>query len=64
MSFPARYRGHCPRCDESIATGEDVTYEGDDLVHADCDEHYERVLAVVICPACHLTKPCGCEDDR
>ena len=65
MAFPARYPGHCTRCDERINIGEPITYDEDDVVHADCDAHYEAaVRPVAICPTCHLTKPCDCEDPR
>jgi hypothetical protein len=63
MPFPARYAGHCHECHERIEPGEPITYDDDRIVHADCDAHYEAVVAhpVTICPTCHLTKPCDCE---
>lgn len=64
MPFPARYAGTCQRCFERINPGEQVAYDdGRELVHADCDEHYEAtVRPVSICTTCHLQQPCDCQD--
>lgn len=44
-TFRARREGRCGICDEPIAEGDEVRYEDDELVHADCldeDEIAER----------------------
>lgn len=35
-TFQARYRGRCLACDDQIEPGDDVCYDEDDLVHAEC----------------------------
>ena len=62
--FRARYHGRCAECDEHIRPGDEVVYLEGDVVHADCDEHAEPERPVTICPTCHLTKPCDCEDAK
>lgn len=65
--FTALYRSRCVGCDEAIVPGHDVTWVDDELVHLECSgtveaAHRRAERPAVICPACFLTKPCGCED--
>lgn len=60
--FTARFASRCASCDESIREGDLVTYGGTSVIHADChDDVTDDDRALLICPACHLTKPCDCE---
>ena len=63
-TFTARHRTRCLTCDEDIRPGDEAAWDDGLVVHAAClgDERVERVAA--ICPICHLTKPCDCEDER
>lgn len=63
--FRARYHGRCAECDGPIRPDDEVVYLDGELVHADfgCREQAERERPMTICPLCHLTKPCDCEDD-
>jgi hypothetical protein len=36
-SFPAKFPGICESCGEGFEVGEEVMFEGDDLVHANPD---------------------------
>lgn len=62
--FRARYYGRCAECDGLISPDEVVVYVDGELVHADHDEMVTAERPVTICPTCHLTKPCDCEDER
>lgn len=63
-AFTARYSSRCAGCDERIEPGDMVVYGGYAVVHADCDDtQTETEKEPVVCPSCHLTQPCGCEDD-
>lgn len=63
-SFIARWPGRCDVCDGHIRPGNLILYNSfSQIIHADCDDApAER--AAVICPTCHLTKPCDCEARR
>lgn len=37
-SFTARFPGICENCGDGFEKGDDVMYDGDDLVHADPDD--------------------------
>lgn len=41
MVFEARYPGRCPQCGERIEPGDEVTYNDDEVVHAECDDDDE-----------------------
>lgn len=61
--FVARFPGRCGACDEAIRVGQSVRYADEgDLIHADCEEFPPVERPVTVCPTCHLTVPCGCED--
>lgn len=66
--FRARYAGRCAAgCGEPIEAGDDVTFVDDRLVHVECADRGVPVCGhaprpVTICPTCHLTRPCDCED--
>jgi hypothetical protein len=63
-TFTARYSSRCAGCDEQIHPGDTVAFGGTSTIHADCDDtQTETEKALVVCPGCHLTQPCGCEDD-
>jgi hypothetical protein len=69
VPFSARYQGRCDACGEDIYPGQSIRYERDALdsesgypVHVDCEEPSPDERPVTICPACHLTMPCDCED--
>lgn len=60
--FAARYPGnHCGACQEPVEVGQDVTYEGADLVHADCLGTRAPVRETTVCRTCFVTRPCFCE---
>lgn len=64
MGFVARYLGQCGSCEEEIKPGQEITYdEGDQTVHVDCDAAAPVERPVTLCPTCHLTKPCDCEEN-
>lgn len=63
MTFAARYAANCGHCYGRITPGDDVRYDEDRLVHDDCQAGFEEFDATAkVCPSCHLTLPCGCED--
>ena len=66
--FRARYASGCAAdCGGDIEPGDDVTFVDDRLVHVECADHMPAARLehpVTICPTCHLTKPCDCEDPR
>ena len=63
-AFPARYPGTCGHCYGLFVAGVLIRYDEDRLVHNDCQSGFEEFDATAkICPTCHLTLPCGCEDD-
>lgn len=37
-TFTAKYEGHCYNCGDPIEPGDDVTYDDDEIVHAECAE--------------------------
>lgn len=61
-TFRARYPGRCGNCDEPIEPGDEVTYVDEDVVHADCDTPEPTGRPTPVCPACHLTQPCDCQE--
>ncbi len=65
--FRARYAGRCAAdCGNDIEPGDDVTFASDLLVHVECSDHMPAASVdrpVTICPTCHLTRPCDCEDE-
>ena len=60
--FAARFPGWCGSCGEAVREGQLVYYAAGDLLHADCASCAPVKWSAVICPTCHLTQPCGCED--
>ena len=38
MSFVARYTSTCRNCKGFIHDGDEVTYEGDSVIHLDCED--------------------------
>lgn len=60
----AKYEGgFCPNdCGERIHTGDLVTWDGDELVHATCAPRLELTPTEIVCPDCWLTKPCKCDE--
>lgn len=52
--FPARYPGRCWTCEEPIKVGQPVTYDEDQLVHADCDTVPPSPPAPPPCPRCFM----------
>lgn len=55
MSFPAKFKGWCSRCDKEISVGDKIEYNADDeVVHVECP----LVLPAPVCPLCWLTQPC------
>jgi len=67
-TFTARYPGRCAACDDPIEPGEALRYDPDEqVVHADCDRPTPATAATrrvpaAVCPTCHLTRPCDCEE--
>lgn len=64
--FKARYRGRCGDCGFSILTGDDVRFDGDDLVHDDCGDVPLNVDEdAAACRSCFqipsASGACGCE---
>ena len=66
-TFPARYPGRCPSCDERIHEGDLLTWADDKAVHADCDSAAPAEKPADICPKCYMARAvsgvCGCEED-
>lgn len=63
-AFVARYESRCAGCDEWIHPGDLVVFGGTSVIHADCDDtQSETEKALIVCPSCHLTQPCGCDDE-
>lgn len=64
--FRARYASRCAAsCGNDIESGDDVTYVDDRLAHVECSDNLTPAPTerpVTICPTCHLTRPCDCED--
>ncbi|MDQ0894450.1 hypothetical protein [Agromyces ramosus] len=67
VSFEARYHGRCGSCGEHISPGDRVRYEGESVVHDDCDgvtaaaTELDRDAKREVCTECWLLKPCDCE---
>lgn len=40
--FEARYPGTCGECGDDIDPGDEVCYEDDELIHADCSTELEE----------------------
>lgn len=68
MSFAARYDGRCVSCLERIYVGDQVAYDDDNLVHADCEASAPREASTPeSCRRCFLVHPpgaCEYEEDR
>ena len=47
-------------CGDPIEVGQAITKTEDGWAHLDCKRR--AVRPVKVCPKCHLTKPCDCED--
>lgn len=69
MSFPARYTGSCPACDERIREGDLVRFapEARYVIHDDCDsidvkDRDPLAASHAVCPSCSLTHPEGACD--
>ena len=60
--FEARFPGWCGSCEEAIRVGQSVYYQAGVLLHGDCEASAPVERPVAVCPDCHLTQPCGCED--
>lgn len=63
--FEAQYHGHCEGCHGHISPGDDVAYEGPDVLHARCVEDgppstTPPTRPVIVCSTCWMTKPCEC----
>jgi hypothetical protein len=58
--FTARYRGRCDNCGEPIEVGDQLRYEGDEVVHVACVEI--PLAKREVCTECWLEKPCPCDD--
>jgi hypothetical protein len=60
--FEAQYPDRCGGdCGNRIEVGDSVRYVNDVLVHVDCAPVYpdqSHRLPLVVCPRCHLTRPC------
>lgn len=65
MSFAARYDSRCASCLERIYVDDQVTYDDDRLVHADCEASAPAEKPTgAPCPACFLVhSPGACEYD-
>lgn len=66
MAFEAKFHQSCARCGEDVK-GELARYDGNDLVHDDCDAtspatELDRDAQREVCHECFLLKPCPCED--
>lgn len=68
MAFEAKYSGRCGDCGESIKPGDVVRYDGDSLVHDNCEAAYvpttdlDRDALREVCKECFMLKPCPCQD--
>jgi hypothetical protein len=64
MSFPARYPGQCPACDERIHEGDQIRFtEGGTTVHDDCDAvDVKDRPEPAPCTTCWLVHPEGACD--
>lgn len=68
MAFEARYSGRCGDCGGTIKPGQLVRYDGDKLVHDDCDgvtvvaTELDRDAQREVCTSCFILKPCPCQD--
>lgn len=60
----ARRDSRCPGCGDRIREGEEITATDDGWVHLDCGgtPTITTRKPVSVCPTCHLTTPCECED--
>jgi hypothetical protein len=61
--FAANYRGLCATCDDTIYPGDDVCYQGNELVHAECRGPVDLDRPVMrrpsstpeeVCPECSM----------
>lgn len=67
MAFEAKFHQSCASCGEDVK-GEPARYDGNDLVHDDCEsvEPYDPTAlrqTETVCTTCWLVKPCECEVD-
>lgn len=65
-TFDARWRGKCAACGEWFAEGTEIRYDGDDIVHADCDAATVREEPYrAPCASCFMVPAvngeCGCD---
>lgn len=60
MSFEAKYGGRCADCGESIYVGDMIRYDGDTVVHDDCDPVAVDDRPLSVCDKCWLVQPCDC----
>jgi hypothetical protein len=56
-SFTAKFEGTCATCFKTIAKGARVHYGPKGLVH---HRHDRSGPVYVVCPDCHMAKPCDC----
>lgn len=60
--FTARFPGICETCGDGFEQGEQVMYDGDDLVHADPDDCIAPITSrtEVSCKRCFVTHAGDC----
>jgi len=59
-SFTAAFGGFCFAGGDEIEPGDEVCYVDDVVTHVGCVDSTPPAPKVVVCPTCHLTKPCDC----
>lgn len=61
-TFTANFPGECWQCEERIERGDQVRYQDDDVVHADCYADQESVprQPVTPCSKCFLVHAGEC----
>lgn len=55
--FPAKYPGQCAACDDRIKEGDQIMYDEDQLIHAQCQPVDD---AGKVCPECWLAHAGDC----
>lgn len=59
-TFTAKFNGECASCDSVIYAGDEVMFDDNKLVHAECDELPEPPKAQPPCGKCFLVHAGDC----
>jgi hypothetical protein len=58
--FTAKFGGTCASCQDDIEAGDEVMFDDDELIHADCTEVPVRHTAMKVCQKCFLVHAGDC----